>query len=85
MNSCFFLNGDFYDKLFNEGAVSSYVGCCCLARAIEVIYERGVFKPLKPVDLPEGVRCVVVIEENIDEVVAEVGELIKKKEDTYTR
>ena len=37
--------------------------------AIEVVYERGVFRPLRRVDLPEGTRCVVIIEEDVDVVV----------------
>ena len=50
-----------------------------MVNAIEVIYEEGVFKPLKRIDLPEGTRCVVIIEEDIDDVVAKVDELIKRK------
>ena len=47
--------------------------------AIEVVYERGVFRPLRRVDLPEGTRCVVIIEEDIDAVVARVDKLIREK------
>jgi len=50
-----------------------------LVEAIEVVYEKGVFKPLGPVSLPEGIRCVVIIEEDIDKVVAKVDKLIKEK------
>jgi len=50
-----------------------------LARAIEVVYERGVFRPLGRVELHEGTRGVVVIEEDIDAVVARVDKLIEEK------
>ena len=50
-----------------------------MARAIEVVYERGVFRPLGRVELPEGTRGVVVIEEDIDAVVARVDKLIEEK------
>jgi len=50
-----------------------------LTDAIEVVYERGVFRPLRRVDLPEGTRCVVIIEEDIDAVVARVDKLIREK------
>lgn len=50
-----------------------------MTRAIEVIYERGVFKPLRHVELPEGTKGVVIIEEDIDIVVAKVSKLIEEK------
>ena len=50
-----------------------------MSRAIEVVYERGVFKPLGRVELPEGTRGVVIIEEDIDAVVARVDKLIEEK------
>ena len=33
-----------------------------MSRTIEAIYEDGVFKPLRPVDLPEGTRVPVEAE-----------------------
>ena len=33
-----------------------------MAKEIEVIYERGVFKPLKKVDLPESAKMRIRIE-----------------------
>ena len=48
-------------------------------KAIEVVYERGVFRPLGRVELPEGTRGVVVIEEDIDAVVARVDKLVEEK------
>ena len=50
-----------------------------MTRAIEVVYEGGVFRPLEHVELPEGTRGVVVIEEDIDAVVAKVDKLIEEK------
>jgi len=34
-----------------------------MIKVIEVVYENGVFKPLKRVDLPEGSRLVILIED----------------------
>lgn len=34
--------------------------------AIEVVYEKGVFRPLKPVELPEGTAGAVVLVESQD-------------------
>ncbi len=54
-------------------------------KAIEVVYENGVFKPVKRVDLPEGVRLTVLIEDfgEIDELSRRVknitGEASRKK------
>jgi len=50
-----------------------------LTKAIEVVYEGGVFRPLGRVELPEGTRGVVVIEEDIDAVVAKVDKLVEEK------
>ncbi len=50
-----------------------------MTKAIEVVYERGVFRPLRHVELPEGTRGVVIIEEDIDDVVARVDKLIEEK------
>ncbi len=54
-------------------------------KAIEVVYENGVFKPIKKVDLPEGIKLTVLIEDfgEIDEISNRVkniaGEASKKK------
>ena len=32
-----------------------------MQKTIEVVYEKGVFKPLEPVDLKEGEKTVVEI------------------------
>ncbi len=32
-----------------------------MSEAVEAIYERGVFRPLKPVELPEGERVQLTI------------------------
>lgn len=34
-----------------------------MSQTIEAVYEDGIFKPLKPVDLPEGTRVRVEAEE----------------------
>jgi len=34
-----------------------------MQKTIEVVYEKGVFKPLKPVELIEGERMKIKIEE----------------------
>jgi len=38
-------------------------GCCEMQKTIEVVYEKGVFKPLEPVELKEGERRMVEIKE----------------------
>ena len=54
-------------------------------KTIEVVYENGVFKPVKKVDLPEGIKLTVLIENfnEIDEISNRVkniaGEASKKK------
>ncbi len=39
-------------------------------KVIEVVYENGVFKPIKKVDLPEGIKLTILIEDfsKIDEI-----------------
>jgi predicted DNA-binding antitoxin AbrB/MazE fold protein len=32
-----------------------------MSEAVEAIYERGVFRPLEPVDLPEGERVQLTV------------------------
>lgn len=34
-----------------------------MQKTIEVVYEKGVFKPLEPVELKDGVKRRIVIEE----------------------
>ncbi len=34
-----------------------------MPKVIEVVYENGVFRPLKRIDLPEGSRLVILIED----------------------
>lgn len=56
-----------------------------MAKIIEVIYEKGVFKPLKKVDLPEGSKLVILLEDfsEIDKISEDVkkitGEVPKEK------
>lgn len=40
-----------------------------LSKVIRVKYEKGLLKPLEPVELEEGREYKVVIEEDIDELV----------------
>lgn len=35
-----------------------------MSQTIEAVYEDGIFKPLKPVDLPEGTRVRIEAEEH---------------------
>jgi len=37
--------------------------CCEMQKIIEVVYEKGVFKPLEKVEIPEGVKRRIRIEE----------------------
>ena len=30
--------------------------CCEMQKTIEVVYEKGVFKPLEKVEIPEGAK-----------------------------
>jgi len=30
-----------------------------MQKTIEVVYEKGVLKPLEPVELEEGERCII--------------------------
>ncbi|MDK2464036.1 MAG: antitoxin family protein [Candidatus Korarchaeota archaeon] len=41
---------------------------------IEAVYEGGVFRPLRKVDLPEGKRVRVVVEESIVDVARRLRE-----------
>ncbi len=41
---------------------------------IEAVYENGVFRPLRKVDLPEGKRVKVVVEESIVDVARRLRE-----------
>ena len=56
-----------------------------MAKIIEVIYEKGVFKPLKKVDLPEGSKLVILLEDfsEIDKISEDIkkitGEVPKEK------
>jgi len=56
-----------------------------MTKVIEVIYENGVFKPLRKVDLPEGSRFVILLEDfsEIDKISDDVkkiaGEVSKEK------
>ena len=40
-----------------------------LPKAVKVRYEKGVLKPLEPVDLEEGKEHKVIVEEDIDELI----------------
>jgi len=49
-----------------------------MSKVIEVIYENGAFKPLEKVDLPDGVRVKIRIE-NIEDLLKEFCGLIESK------
>jgi predicted DNA-binding antitoxin AbrB/MazE fold protein len=40
-----------------------------LSKVIRVKYEKGVLKPLEPLDLEEGKEYRVVVEEDIDKLI----------------
>lgn len=47
-----------------------------MTKVIEVIYENGVFKPTKRVDLPEGSRFVILLDFNeIDRISKDVKKI----------
>ena len=48
-----------------------------MAIQIEAIYENGVLKPLRPLDLTENKRFVIVIKEDTDESDYEAIEKVK--------
>ncbi|RLI70964.1 antitoxin [Archaeoglobales archaeon] len=50
-----------------------------MPKVIEVIYENGVFKPLEKVDLKEGERLKIRIED-VDSIVNEAFGLLKGKD-----
>lgn len=49
-----------------------------MSKIVEVIYENGVFKPLEKVDLPEGARVRIRIED-IEDLLKEFCGLIESK------
>jgi len=49
-----------------------------MPKVIDVIYENGVFKPLKKVDLPEKTRLKIKIED-IEDLLREFCGLIESK------
>ena len=53
-----------------------------MGKVIEVIYENGVFKPVKRATLPEKTQGKAIIEENnngdIEEISKKVGEVLKE-------
>ena len=56
-----------------------------MPKIIEVIYENGVFKPLERVDIPEGSKLKIVVEDfsEIDRIHVDIkkitGEISKEK------
>ncbi len=56
-----------------------------MPKVIEVIYENGVFKPLEKVDLPEGSKLKILVEDfsELDKIYEDVkkitGEISKEK------
>ncbi len=53
-----------------------------MGKVIEVVYENGVFKPVKKVTLPEKTQGKVIVEEklmgNIEEISREIDEVLKE-------
>jgi len=56
-----------------------------MPKIIEVVYEKGVFRPLEKVDIPEGSKLKIVVEDfseidRIHETVKKItGEISKEK------
>lgn len=60
-----------------------------MTRVIKAIYEKGVFRPLEKVSLPEKTEAEVIIkekliEENIEKISKEVDEILKEVRITFT-
>ena len=53
-----------------------------MGKVIEVVYEDGVFKPIKKIALPEKIRGKVIVEEklmgDIEEISKEIDEVLKE-------
>lgn len=53
-----------------------------MGKVIEVVYEDGVFKPVKKVALPEKTRGKVIVDEklmgDIEEISKEIDEVLKE-------
>jgi len=52
-----------------------------MGKAIEAIYEKGVFKPLEKVDLKEGEKVRIRIERSLVEIIRSYQEKFKLKEE----
>lgn len=53
-----------------------------MAKVIEVIYENGVFKPVKKVTLPEKIQGKVIVEEklmgDVEKTLKDIDEILKE-------
>ncbi|AJC71435.1 antitoxin [Thermococcus guaymasensis DSM 11113] len=45
---------------------------------VEVVYEKGVFKPLKKVNLKEGTHGKVILELGLADIIERFGEKVEK-------
>jgi predicted DNA-binding antitoxin AbrB/MazE fold protein len=52
-----------------------------MPKAIEVIYENGVFKPLKKLNLKEGEKVKIRVERSLTEVIKSYQEVFKLSEE----
>ena len=52
-----------------------------MEQVIEAIYENGIFKPLKKVDLKEGERVKIRIERSLVEIIRSYQEKFKLREE----
>jgi predicted DNA-binding antitoxin AbrB/MazE fold protein len=52
-----------------------------MAKVIEAIYEKGVFKPLEKVDLKEGERVKIKVERSLIEIIKSYQDKFKLKEE----
>ena len=51
-----------------------------MGKVIEAVYENGVFKPLKKVDLKDGERVKIRIERSLVEIIRSYQEKFKLRE-----
>lgn len=49
-----------------------------LMEEVEVVYENGVFKPLKKVNLKEGTHGKVIVELGLADIIEKFGEKVEK-------
>ena len=56
-----------------------------MSRVIRVRYEKGVLKPLEPIDLHEGEEVRVIIKTSVDSIAKRFYGVVKKHRPKFTR